>query len=186
METYAGKVIRVSKSAKGNWSLQMDDGNFYGLGSVTVPESAKGVIIDENDTVKFSYKLNGQWRNVEVDTIMVKKGPGPSPKEEKQVDTTGSTDYADTQKRIAMSGCLNTACNMITAGMANGTIKFTQKAGYAAMQAMLIEEAEVLYKYVMSTPANHAELMKEEKEAGEHLPEGLDLPEPEANDDNPW
>lgn len=185
MTECSGKIIRVSQSAKGNWSLQMDDGNFYGLGNLPAPISAKGVALEENDTVKFTFTKNGQWNNVDTGSIMVKKGTGPTPKAAK-ARAGGSTDYVDTQMRITMSQCLSTACNMITAGMSNGTIKFTQKAGYTAMQAMLIEEAEVLYKYVMNIPANHAELMNEEKESGEHLPEGLDLPEPEANEDNPW
>ena len=172
MSDKIGVVQKVSRSAKGFYSILLDDNEWYGY-AMHEPKDSKGRAVAAGDTAKFTYNVNGTFKNIEKATLKVKAAPPGT--------VAPVSDYDKTQQRICMAGAINTALNLVTHAHTSGMIKFTGKEQYAALWAMVYEEAEMIYKTVQATPDHHEDLVKVESEKPEKLLEGMDMPE-EANE----
>lgn len=195
-QSYTG-VIKKVFNKNGRWSLLMDDDNWYGFNRKQ-PVSTAGVMAEDGDTAAFDYTMNGAYMNAEGNTLKLKKGSGPAPtagkagnsyeKKEAYWDDKETRDI-ETQKKISMAGAINSSITIMTAALAADMIKFTGKEKYAAFQAMIIEEAEALYRIIQFAPANHEEIMGGTAETDEKLPEDMsdtDNPGPQADAEDDW
>ena len=169
MSDKMGVVQTISKSAKGFFSLLLDDGEWYGY-AMQEPKDSKGRSVAAGDTARFTYSINGTFKKINEGSMKIKAAPPGT--------VAPVTDYDRQQQRICMAGCVNTAVQLITHAHTTGMFKFTGKQQYAAFMAVIQEESEYLYKMIQNTPDHHSDLVKVESEKKEELPEGLDMPDP--------
>ena len=172
---YKGIAKKVFER-NGRHSILCDDDKWYGNGNTKPPCS-------DNDQVKFEYEMNGKYMNITPGTIQRKDNPNPPVddgyKGKKGGGGAGGSGFqADkaareaywakkdvdsiaTQKIISFNGALNTATTIISSAVANELITLKGKAGakYDAYFAMILEEAETIFRTLQRVPENYDALM---------------------------
>lgn len=200
-ETYIGVVKKVFNK-NGRWSLLMDDDNWYGLNR-SKPEG-----VEDGHTVKFAWSANGQYRNVEKDTLKINRNVE---KQEQKGATAGSSrggsaakdqywadkeardieyqkNMQENQKRISMAGAINSATTLVNSALELGYLKLPggQKATMDAYVAAVIQQAEDLYPVIQTAAERHEQLMDTEIDADVQTPEDLRAEDAPTGDDDGW
>jgi hypothetical protein len=200
---YKGFAKKVFEK-NGRHSILCDDDNWYGHGH-TKPQCS------DNDLIKFTYTKNGQYNNIDEGSVQRKDNPNPPVEKaayQKKGGGGGSGFQADKaarekywadkeiwdkriQKIISFNGALNLAERVVNGAVANDLIKLGGKAGekYGAYFAMIMEEAETIYKTLQNVPSNHVAIMGGSEKAVE-VPDDVlpddDVPADQSNDEDDW
>lgn len=138
MEIVQGVVEFISSKPAGRgtaYNVKMDNGTWYGHG-FNKPSFEKG------DNIKFIWKANGNFKNIETDSVEVLAA---APAEQKAASPSKSgTDWDAKDKRIAYMSARNTAIAAVKAAIELGIFKLPTGKGdkYAAFIAAIEEQAQ--------------------------------------------
>lgn len=148
--TAQGVVEYIGQKGKA-WNVKMSDGQWYGHG-FKQPSFGKG------DHVKFEYTVNGNFKNITVNSV-TKSAAAPAPATAPEVNkyTNGTVavnvekpkqEYWDNKDaRITFLACRNTAVEIVRLAIDKEAIKMPAKTAdkLNVIMASLDEVADMLY-----------------------------------------
>lgn len=185
MAEYKGKIAKAYYNPKngGRYAFCMDDDNWYSVGKIK-PEHKDGTDITDGDEVKFEYEVNGNYRNVSPGTLKARKGePTEKPKStyKKGGAKSGGEDWGArqkywddkevrdiaTQQMISYQAAFNSATAVVNVALSNDLVKIGGKAGVKleALDALITETAEDIYRKYQSVPDRYEDLMSGNEES---------------------
>lgn len=129
------------------------EGEQYGTYK-TKPKASAG------DVVSFKYKVNGKYKNVDMNTLEVISGVPP---QAAAVQTTSKRPYVDNQPIIARQSALNSSAAfvalLVSADALPGIKKTsTSEDKYAVIEAIFNEKADEFYRASMAGVAPGGEM----------------------------
>ena len=200
MQEYQGTIKKVYNN-KGRWSLLMDDENWYGNGYQR-PNA------EEGQEAKFQWSQNDRgYRDIKQGTLRSRGAPS-APAEQKGAKAGANRGNAaareqfwadkeardiDTQKRISFQAAVNSALTLVNAAMERELISIpkSKKASEKldAYVAIVMEQAEELFRTYQNLPDNYEEIMGNSDEQEQEQIDGLqagDEPPFDSGEDDDW
>ena len=145
------EVVTEKPAGKGTaYNFKLNDGNWYGHG-FKKPAFSKGA------SIKFAWEANGNWKNVDADTVVVMESTKPV------VHTAQSTgtDWDAKDRRITFLACRKDSIEMTKMALQEGALKLGAKNKLEVLIASVDELANDLYSGVYDEPFKEAKQVEQ-------------------------